>query len=68
MDQEGKPADIWSEMKPAPYANPIGHIGQITQERSGFAFDNPEDSGGLTAGARVAVLRRSVETGTVVKV
>ena len=26
VDQEGKPAGIWSEMKPAPYANPIGHI------------------------------------------
>ena len=71
MDQEGKPAGIWSEMRPAPYANPIGHIDQITQitqEGSGFTIANPEDSGGLTAGARAAVLGHSVETGAVVRV
>ena len=55
-------------MRPAPYANPIGHIDQITQDGSRFIIDNPEDSGGLTAGARAAALRHSVETGAVVKV
>ena len=62
------PAGIWSEMRPAPYANPTGRIDwitQITQEGSRFIIDNPEDSGGLTAGARAAVLRHSVETGMV---
>ncbi len=24
--RRGNPAGIWSEMRPAPYANPIGHI------------------------------------------
>ena len=67
MDQEGKPDGIWYKMTPVPYVNPIGHIDQITQDGSRFTFDNPEDSGGLTAGTRVAVLRYSVETGAVVK-
>ena len=71
MDLKGKPAGILSEMRPAPYANPVGHVDQITQitqEASGFTFDNPEGFDALTAGARVAVLRHSVETGAVVKV
>ena len=68
MDLEGKPAGIWSRMIPVPYANPIGHIDQITQDGFRFTIANPEDSGGLTAGTRVAVLRYSVETGAVVKV
>ena len=55
-------------MRPAPYANPIGQVDQITQEGSGFTFDNLEGFDALTAGARVAVLRHSVETGAVVKV
>ena len=58
-------------MRPAPYANPVGHldwITQITQDGSGFTIANPEDSGGLTAGARAAALRHCVETGAVVKV
>ena len=39
MDQEGKPADIWSKMRPAPYANPVGHIDEITQiTREGSRF------------------------------
>ena len=68
VDQEGKPAGQWSEMTPIPYVNPIGHIDQLTQEGFGFTIDNPESSGCLTAGARVAALRYSVETGAVVKV
>ena len=46
-------------MKPVPYANPIGHIDQITQEGSGFTFDNPEGFDTLTVGAQVTVLRYS---------
>ena len=68
VDLEGKPAGIWSRMIPVPYANPIGHIDQITQEGYLFAFDNQEDYGALTVGARVAVLRYSRETGAIVKV
>ena len=26
VDLEGKPAGIWSEMRPVPYVNPIGYI------------------------------------------
>ena len=66
--RRGNPGGIWSEIKPAPYANPIDQIDPITQDGSRFITDNPEDSGGLTAGARAAVLRHSVETGAVVKV
>ena len=68
VGQAGKPAGIWSEMRPAPYANPIGHIRQLTQEGRCFTIDNPEDYGGLTVGAQVAALRYSGETGAVVKV
>ena len=68
VDLEGKPAGAWSVWKPIPYTNPIGHIDQITQDGSRFAFDNPEGLGAPTAGARVAVLRYSRETGAVVKV
>ena len=71
MDQEGKPRRHPVRDETAPYANPTGRIDwitQITQDGSRFIIDNPEDSGGLTAGARVAVLRHSVETGAVVKV
>ena len=68
VSQEGKPAGIWSGMRPAPYANPIGHVDQITQDGFRFTIANPEDSGCMTAGARVAVLRYSRETGAVVKV
>ena len=55
-------------MRPVPYVNPIGYIDQLTQEGSGFTFDNPEGFDALTVGARVAVLRHCVETGAVVKV
>jgi hypothetical protein len=71
VDQEGKPRRHPIRDETAPYANPTGRIDwitQITQDGSRFIIDNPEDSGGLTAGARVAVLRHSVETGAVVKV
>ena len=71
MDQEGKPRRHLVRDETAPYANPTGRIDwitQITQDGSRFIIDNPEDSGGLTAGARAAVLSHSVETGAVVKV
>ena len=68
VDQEGKPDGIWCKMTPVPYVNPIGHIDQITQDRFGFTFDNPEDSRALTVGTQVTALRYSVETGAVVKV
>ena len=71
MDQEGKPRRHPVRDETAPYANPTGRIDwitQITQEGSRFIIDNPEDSGGLTAGARAAALRHCVETGAVVKV
>ena len=68
VNLEGKPAGIWSQMRPAPYANPVGHIDQLTQEGRCFTIDNPEDYGGLTGGAQVAALRYNVETGAVVKV
>ena len=50
-----------------PNLHEIGHIDQITQEGRCFTIDNPEDYGGLTGGAQVAVLRYSGETGAVVK-
>ena len=53
--------------KPIPYTNPIGYI-ELTQDGYGSTTDNPEDSGGLTVGAQVAVLRYNGETGTVIKV
>ena len=71
MDQEGKPRRHPVRDETAPYANPTGRIDwitQIAQEGSRFIIDNPEDSGGLTAGARAAALGHSVETGAVVKV
>ena len=55
-------------MIPVPYVNPIGHIDQLTQEGFGFTIDNPESSGCLRSGSRVAALRYSMETGAVVKV
>ena len=59
MDREGKPAGIWSYMRPLPYVSPIGYVDQLTQEGSGFTFDNPEGFDALTVGAQVAVLRYS---------
>ena len=68
MDLEGNPTDGWRVWMPVPDANPIGHIDQITQDGSRFAFDNPDGLGAPTAGAQVAVLRYSRETGAIVKV
>ena len=44
VSQAGKPAGIWSQMKPVPYANPVGHIDQLTQDGFSFTISQP---GGL---------------------
>ena len=69
--RRGNPAGIWSEMRRRHTRTPpAASIGSPRSPRTGPASSstNPEDSGGLTAGARAAVLRHSVETGAVVKV
>ena len=42
--RRGNPGGIWSEMRPAPYANPIDQIDPITQDGSRFTISQP---GGL---------------------
>ena len=69
--RRGNPGGIRSGMRRRHTRTPpAASIGSPRSPRTGPASSstNPEDSGYLTAGARAAALRHSVETGAVVKV